>query len=161
MDSQNKCSKDFDLDEKEETSTFFQLENDLILMTIEFLNPEGAPAPAGSYSNLAIIPPGKTILVIVGQIGNLIDGIMVDGLEAQYEQTLKNIHALVTSQGGSKHDIARITFFLTEEPSDWSKIKDANEKYLNQLPPAKTWIYVSKLFKPEVKVEIEALAAVD
>ena len=36
-----------------------------------------------------------------------------------------------------------------------------NEKYLNQPPPAKTWIYVSKLFKPEVKVEIEALAAVD
>ncbi len=50
---------------------------------------------------------------------------------------------------------------MTEEPSDWSKIKDANEKYLNQPPPAKTWIYVSKLFKPEVKVEIEALAAVD
>ena len=62
---------------------------------------------------------------------------MVEGLDAQYEQTLKNIHALVTSQGGSKHDIARITVFLTEEPSDWSKIKDANEKYLNQSPPAK------------------------
>ena len=138
MDSQNKCSKDFDLDEKEETSTFFPLENDLILMTIEFLNPEEAPAPAGSYSNLAILPPGKRILVIAGQIGNLIDGGMVEDLEAQYEQTLKNIHALVTSQGGSKHDIARITVFLTEEPSDWSKIKDANEKYLNQPPPAKT-----------------------
>ena len=106
----------------------------------EFLNPEEAPAPAASYSNLAILPPGKRILVIAGQIGNLIDGSMVEGLEAQYEQTLKNIHALVTSQGGSKHDIARITVFLTEEPSDWSKIKDANEKYLNQPPPAKTWI---------------------
>ena len=52
---------------------------------------------------------------------------MVEGLEAQYEQTLKNIHVFVTSQGGFKHDIARITVFLTEEPSDWSKIKDANE----------------------------------
>jgi len=39
---------------------------------------------------------------------------MVDGLEAHYEQTLKNILALVTSQGGSKDDIARITVFLTE-----------------------------------------------
>ena len=130
-------------------------------MTIEFLNPEEAPAPAASYSNLAILPPGKRILVIAGQIGILTDGIMVEGMEAQYEQTLKNIHTLVTSQGGSKQDIARITVFLTEEPSDWSKIKDANEKYLNKSPPAKTWIYVSKVFKPEVKVEIEALAAVD
>ena len=58
-------------------------------MTIEFLNPEEAPAPAGSYSNLAILPPGKRILVIAGQIGNLIDGSMVEGLVAQYEQTLK------------------------------------------------------------------------
>ena len=80
---------------------------------ISLLNPEEAPAPAASYSNLAILPPGKRILVIAGQIGNLIDGSMVDGLEAGYEQTLKNIHALVTSQGGSKHDIARITVFLT------------------------------------------------
>ena len=48
MDSQNKCSKDYNLDEKEETSTFFSLENDWILMTIEFLNPEEAPAPAAS-----------------------------------------------------------------------------------------------------------------
>ena len=130
-------------------------------MTIEFLNPEEALAPEASYSNLAILPPGKRILIVAEQIGNLIDGSMVAGLEAQYEQTLKNILALVTSQGGSKHDIARITVFLTEEPSDWSKIKDANEKYLNQPPPAKTWIYISKLFKPEVKVEIEAIAAVD
>ena len=82
FDSQNKCSKNFDLDEKEETSTFFQLENDSILMAIQFLNPEEAPAPAASYSNLAILPPGKRILVIAGQIGNLIDGSMVEGLEA-------------------------------------------------------------------------------
>ena len=80
---------------------------------------------------------------------------MVEGLEAQYEQTLKNIHTLVTSQGGFKHDIARITVFLTEEPSDWSKIKDANEKYLNQPPPAKTWIYVSKLLNLKSKLKFK------
>ena len=82
-------------------------------------------------------------------------------MEAQYEQTLKNIHALETSQEVPRTILQESLYFLTEEPSDWSKIKDANEKYLNQPPPAKTWIYVSKLFKPEVKVEIGALAAVD
>ena len=124
-------------------------------MTIEFLNPEEAPAPAASFSNLANLSPGKRILVIAGQIGNLIDGSMVEGLEAQYEQTLKNILALVTSQGGSKHDIARITVFLTEEPSDWSKIKDANEKYLNQPPPAKTWIYVPNFLNLKSKLKLK------
>ena len=87
-------------------------------MTIEFLNPEEAPAPAGSYSNLAILPPGKRILVIAGQIGNLIDGSMVEGLEAQYEQTLKNIHALVTSQRGSRHDITSCLLYTSPSPRD-------------------------------------------
>ena len=41
----------------EETRKFFPLENDLILMTIEFLNPEEAPSPASSFGNLAILPP--------------------------------------------------------------------------------------------------------
>ena len=88
-------------------------------MTIEFLNPEEGPTPAASCSNLAIRPPGKRILVIAGQIANLIDGSMVEGLEAQYEQTLKNIHSLMISRGGSRHEITRITVFLTEEPSYW------------------------------------------
>ena len=80
-------------------------------MTIEFLNSEEAPAPAGSYSNLAILPPGKRILVIAGQIGNLIDGSMVEGLEAQYEQTLKNIHTLVTSQKVPSTKLQESLFF--------------------------------------------------
>ena len=53
-------------------------------MGLEFVNPENAPAPAANYSNLAIVPAGYRLLVIAGQIGNLSDGSIVDGLEAQY-----------------------------------------------------------------------------
>ena len=53
-----------------------------------------------------------------------------------------------------------MTVFLTDEPTDWNSIGKANEEHLNKPRPAMSWIYVSKLFKPEVKVEIEATAAV-
>jgi len=129
-------------------------------MGLEFVNPEGVPAPAANYSNLAIIPTGYRLLVIAGQIGNLADGSIVDGLEAQYEQAISNIKAIVASEGGGSTNIARITVFLAEKPTARSLITATMQKHFPSGPPAMSWIYVSELFSPDVKVEIEAIAAV-
>ena len=129
-------------------------------MGLEFVNPENAPAPAANYSNLAIVPAGYRLLVIAGQIGNLSDGSIVDGLEAQYEQSISNINAIVASEGGDSTNIARITVFLAENPSARDMIAAAMKKHFPSGPPAMSWIYVSELFSPEVKIEIEAIAAV-
>ena len=95
-----------------------------------------------------------------GQIGNLKSGEILKGLEAQYDQALRNINSIIESEGGTKENLAKMTVFLTDEPTDWNSIGKANEEHLNKPRPAMSWIYVSKLFKPEVKVEIEATAAV-
>ena len=129
-------------------------------MGLEFVNPENAPAPAANYSNLAIVPGGYRLLVIAGQIGNVADGGIVDGLEAQYEQAISNINAIVASEGGDSTNIARITVFLAEKPSARDMIAAAMKKHFPSGPPAMSWIYVSELFSPEVKIEIEAIAAV-
>ncbi len=129
-------------------------------MGLEFINPENAPAPAANYSNLAIVPAGYRLLVIAGQIGNLSDGSIVDGLEAQYEQSISNINAIVASEGGDSTNIARITVFLAEKPSARDRITAAMQKHFPSGRPAMSWIYVSELFSPEVKIEIEAIAAV-
>ncbi len=129
-------------------------------MGLEFVNPENAPAPAANYSNLAIVPVGYRLLVIAGQIGNVADGGIVDGLEAQYEQAISNINAIVASEGGDSTNIARITVFLAEKPSAGDMIAAAMQKHFPSGPPAMSWIYVSELFSPEVKIEIEAIAAV-
>jgi len=129
-------------------------------MGLEFVNPEEAPAPAANYSNLAIVPAGYRLLVIAGQIGNLSDGSIVNGLEAQYEQAISNINAIVASEGGDSTNIARITVFLVEKPSARNMITEAMQRHFPSEPPAMSWIYVSELFSPDVKVEIEAIAAV-
>jgi enamine deaminase RidA (YjgF/YER057c/UK114 family) len=130
-------------------------------MSIEFKDPVEAPPPAGNYRNLAIVAAGKRLLIISGQIGNRLDGTIIEGLEAQYEQALSNINAIVASEGGTAIDIAKITIFLTEEPSARGLIGEANRKHFPDGPPAMSWIRVAGLFRPEVKVEVEALAAVD
>ncbi|MDC3107722.1 RidA family protein [Paracoccaceae bacterium] len=129
-------------------------------MTITFLNPSNAPKPAANYSNLAVIPVGKKLLSISGQIGNNIEGEVAESLEDQYRLALQNINLIVESQGGTKEAIAKITVFMTNEP-EWEKIKSAADEFLPSPRPSMSFIYVKGLFRPEIKVEIEALAAVD
>ena len=105
-------------------------------MGLEFLNPENAPPPAANYSNLAIVPAGYRLLVIAGQIGNLADGSIVEGLEAQYEQAISNINAIVASEAGDSKNIARITVFLAEKPTSRDMIGAAMEKHFPGWRPA-------------------------
>ena len=129
-------------------------------MTITFINASNATKPVGNYSNVAVIPSGKKLLSISGQIGNDIDGNVAESLEDQYLLALKNIKLIVESQGGSKEDIAKITVFSIDEP-EWLKIRSASDEFLPTPRPSMSFIYVKGLFRPEIKVEIEALAAVD
>ena len=129
-------------------------------MTITFLNPSNAPKPAANYSNVAIIPAGKKLLINIWTDWNDMEGNVAEGLEDQYRLALQNINLIVKSQGGTKEDIAKITVFMTDEP-DWIKIKSAADEFLPSPRPSMSFIYVKGLFRPDIKVEIEALAAVD
>ena len=129
-------------------------------MTITFHNPSNAPKPAANYSNVAVIPAGKKLLSISAQIGNDMKCNIAEGLEEQYRLALQNINLIVQSQGGTKEAIAKITVFMTDEP-DWVKIKSVADEFLPSPRPSMSFIYVKGLFRADIKVEIEALAAVD
>ena len=129
-------------------------------MGLRFVDPPNGPPPAASYRHLAVVPAGRRLLVLAGQIGNLSDGTIVEGLEAQYEQALVNINTIVASEGGTSEDIARITVFLVEKPDRLGFAREVGKKHFPSGPPAMSWIYVAGLFRPDVKVEIEAIAAV-
>ena len=129
-------------------------------MTLIFKNPKVVPEPAANYRHMAIIPPNKRLLILAGQIGNLQDGTLLGNVEEQYEQALKNIIDIVISEGGQSEGIARFSIFLVDKP-DGTRIRESNNKYFPSGPPAMSWLYVAGLFRPDVKVEIEGIAAVD
>lgn len=129
-------------------------------MGLKFVNPQTVAKPAAAYSNLAIVPSGRRLLVLAGQVGNRPDGSFVESLEAQFEQALANINAIVASEGGTAADIARVTCFLVEKPTDGPRIGAAIKNAFPDGLPAMSWIYVAGLFLPNMKVEIEAVAAV-
>ena len=53
-----------------------------------------------------------------------------------------------------------VSIFLVDKP-DGTRIRESNNKYFPSGPPAMSWLYVAGLFRPDVKVEIEGIAAVD
>ena len=130
-------------------------------MSLNFIDPPNAPLLAANYRNLPIVAGGRRLHILAGQIDNLMDGTIVERLEAQYQQVLSNIIAIVASEGGAPNDIARITVFLVEKPSKGELIQKANKSTFPGGPPAMSWVYVAGLFRPDIRVEIEAIAAVE
>ena len=91
--------------------------------------------PAAGYSNLAIIPANRRLLVLAGQIGNIMNGDILDGIEAQYHQALDNINSIVLSEGGTFKDVARITTFLLKSLITRLSRNQTNSIFQSNLPP--------------------------
>jgi 2-iminobutanoate/2-iminopropanoate deaminase len=129
-------------------------------MPITKCNPDVVHPPAGNYSHLAVVPPGHRLLYLAGQLGMHKDGTVPNAVEDQFEQALQNILQIVTSQGGSAEDVAKLTFFYAEEPSDRGRHGKALRAMFGEYRPAMTFIRVLGLADPRYKVEVEAIAAV-
>ena len=129
-------------------------------MTITKVNPDVVHPPAGNYSHVAIVPAGHRIFYLAGQLGMHKDGTVPESVEDQFEQALQNILQIVMSEGGSAEDVAKLTFFYAEEPTDRSRHGKALRAMFGDRRPAMTFIRVVGLADPKYKVEVEAIAAV-
>jgi 2-iminobutanoate/2-iminopropanoate deaminase len=124
------------------------------------MNPPTVPAPIrGYYSNCV---RAGSLLFISGQIGTDANGRLVgeNDVAAQANQVLRNIELLVKANGGSMADIVKVTVYVTN--MDYlDVIAPVRLKYFPKDGPASAIVEVSRLALPNVKVEIEAIAALE
>jgi enamine deaminase RidA (YjgF/YER057c/UK114 family) len=114
------------------------------------------------YSH-GMIAPGGEILVVAGQVGMGHGGEVAGGdVVAQTKQALDNVHAVVEAAGCSMRDIVRLQTFLTHAEDIPGFMKARAEVFPAYFPdgvyPPNTLLIVSRLVKPELLVEIEAMA---
>jgi enamine deaminase RidA (YjgF/YER057c/UK114 family) len=121
-------------------------------------NPPAVAAPIGAYSHVATVPPGTQMLFLAGQIGIKKDGSITEGVDAQYEQALRNIAAILESHGASPRNLVKITIFLVE-PLDPNRAAARRRAVFGDALPPATLVYVSRLARSDLLVEIEAIAA--
>lgn len=126
------------------------------------ISPEKFGAPLGMYSH-GMIAPGGEIVVVAGQVGIGQGGQVAGGdVVAQTKQALDNVRAVVEAGGCSMRDIVRLQTFLTHAGDIAGFMKARAEVFPAYFPdgvyPPNTLLIISRLVKPELLVEIEAMA---
>jgi len=118
----------------------------------------GVARQIGTYSDGVQVQPGARWLFTAGTPGLLPDGRYPEGITAQAEQAWKNVLAILAQAGMGVQDLVKVTHYLVRE----SDIKDyvaVRARYLGDARPASMLLVVPGLVKPEILVEIEAIAA--
>jgi 2-iminobutanoate/2-iminopropanoate deaminase len=115
-----------------------------------------APAAIGPYSQ-AIISNG--FLFVSGQIPIIPEsGAIAEGIDAQAQQVLKNLSAILASVGVTTENVVKTTIFL-KNMDDFATVNTIYGSYFPNNPPARSTVQVAKLPK-DVLIEIEAIATI-
>lgn len=126
------------------------------------LTPKGFGAPLGMYSH-GMTAPGGEIVVVAGQVGMAHGGHVAAGdVIAQTKQALENVRAVIEAGGCTMRDVVRLQTFLTRAEDIPGFMKARSEVFPGYFPdgvfPPNTLLVVSRLVRPELLVEIEAMA---
>jgi enamine deaminase RidA (YjgF/YER057c/UK114 family) len=123
-----------------------------------FINPPSLTTPTG-YTHVVVAPDGRTVY-IAGQVafdstGRVVGG---DDFRAQAEQVFANLRRALASVGGSWPDLVKTTTFITDV-RNVGVLREIRGRYLDPVhPPANTLLAISSLARPELLIEIEAVA---
>lgn len=122
-------------------------------MTKQAVSSKHAPAAIGPYSQA--IRVGDTIYMS-GQIGlDPATGNLVEGIDAQAHQVLKNLRAVAQAAGGELDDIVKLTLLLADL-ADFNKVNEIMATYFEQPYPARATYQVAGLPRG-ARIEIEAI----
>ncbi|HEY7635022.1 MAG TPA: RidA family protein [Gemmatimonadales bacterium] len=126
-----------------------------------FLNPSTLPASRG-YTQVVEIPAGSRLVYISGQVpldkaGNLVGA---GDFRRQAEQVFTNLGSALAAVGATFADVVKINFYV-RDVSLLADLRAVRDRHVNvKAPPASTLVEVSHLFRDDVLLEVEAVAAV-
>ena len=100
------------------------------------------------------------LLLVSGQVGIDDAGELVslDDFETQADQAFRNLLRVLEAGGSSLDRVAKVTIFLTDMATNFPKVVELRRKWFSQPYPADTIVEVRSLYRPEVLLEIEAIA---
>ena len=123
-------------------------------------NPEALGSPA-TYSNGIEVSAKARTLYVAGQVAWDKNGVIVPGgIVEQTKAAFANIELILKSAGMSLSDVVKTTIFLVN-PDDFSGFASTRSGILKDVKPASTLVYIKQLIRPELLVEIEAVAVAE
>jgi reactive intermediate/imine deaminase len=126
-----------------------------------YLNPASISAPKG-YTHV-VEARGSHMIFISGQIALDVQGnvVGVDDMGAQAEQVFRNLQAALAEVNASFDDVVKFTYFLTDI-TQMQAVRDVRDRYVSaDHLPASSAVEVRRLVRPELLLEVEAIAVRD
>ena len=121
---------------------------------------KGVRSPAGRFSHVGEIGPNARLFHLAGQTGTDPQGISPPEFEAQAELVYRNIATVLKECGLAMENLAKINVYLIR-PGDIDAWRAIQKKAFGDVVPASTLVFVTRLARPELLIEVEALAAAD
>ena len=131
-------------------------------MTIEKINPEGLAEPAG-YAQV-VAAQGTKRVYVSGQVGvGPDDQVVGDDLASQTAQAFENVGIALAAAGAGWDHVVKLTVYIVG--FDQAMMADfgagmGHAMTLGMTPTAATLVGVQALYRPDILVEIEAIAEV-
>lgn len=131
-------------------------------MAIKVLKPKELGEPLGLYSH-GMAAPGGELVVVAGQVGiNGAGRLAGADVGSQTKQALENVRTVLAAAGCTMRDVIRFQTFLTrvEDIDGFMQARrEVFPKYFaDGTYPPNTLLVISRLVRPELLVEIEAMA---
>ena len=126
---------------------------------VRFLNPASMPQSVG-YTQVVEVT-GSKMLYISGQIAINPAGQIVGAgdLQAQTEQVFENLKAGLAAAGARFEHVVKLHLYLLDI-TQIQIVRNVRDRYINtQFPPASTAVEVRRLFRDQLLIEIDAIAA--
>ncbi|MDA8442491.1 MAG: RidA family protein [Peptococcaceae bacterium] len=125
-------------------------------MTKHIVSTEHAPKAIGPYSQAV---QQAEMLFVSGQLPlNPATGKLADGIEAQTQQCLENIKAILTAAGSDLSKVVKTTIFL-KDLDNFQVVNQIYGSYFTESYPARSTVQIARL-PLEAAVEIEAIATI-
>jgi len=124
-------------------------------------NPPSIAPPTG-YSHVAEVR-GGTLVFVAGQVALDAAGALVGpgDYRAQAEQVFRNLGAALTAAGATFRDVVKLTIYVLDV-AHLPEIREVRDRFVDpRRPPTSTAVQVSRLFRPDVLVEIDAVASIE
>ena len=123
-------------------------------MRRETISAKNAPAAVGPYVHAVL---AGDMLFTSGQLGlDPVTGALPEGVEAQADQAIKNLRAVIEEAGMTLQNVVKTTVFLADI-NDFAAVNEIYANYFTGEVPARSCVQAAALPKGGL-FEIEAIA---
>ena len=126
---------------------------------VRFINPPTMGTPPG-YTHVVEVTGGRTVYiagqVAIDQAGNIVGR---GDFREQAQQVFENLKAALAAVGADFTNVVKLNIYVLDM-AHLLTLREVRDRYVNtQHPPASTAVEVRRLARPELLLEIEAVAS--